>query len=307
MSGPRRRFIVHHIHCTQDGETRAYQPLLCSAAAAIAAELKTGSFARSCSAQATRTSPSLREVISVPAAAQRRAASTMGAKSSKSSSKSAAIVTDNYEYRGQVVDGQSNGFGSCVWKSGTRYDGYWHNNRRSGLGVLMMREEGCAGDRYAGEFAGNAPNGYGLYQHADGTRYEGLFEENNKHGFGISYTPTGRYEGQWKDGLPHGVGIFFYENGDSCEGYYSQGHRHGVNRYQFANGRVRCTFWERDVDTKMLCNEGTVSTEAREAAESARNAAEKAQQQAFAANEARTKLGAWKSKHSRVAEAHLYS
>ncbi len=76
-------------------------------------------------------------------------------------------------YRGQMLkNGEEmirQGYGVQIWPDGTKYEGYWNQNRAQGKGCFWHAE----GDIYRGEFHDDKAQGFGIYTHANGSRYEG--------------------------------------------------------------------------------------------------------------------------------------
>lgn len=85
------------------------------------------------------------------------------------------LVKDGAKYSGQVVDENvREGKGVLIWPDGSRYDGYWKDDRANGRGRLIHAD----GDVYEGEWLNDKAHGYGTYYHADGSRYQGDWKED---------------------------------------------------------------------------------------------------------------------------------
>lgn len=70
----------------------------------------------------------------------------------------------------RIVDKEiRDGRGIQVWQDGSRYEGYWKNNKANGFGRLIHAD----GDVYEGEWRDDKAHGKGIYTHVDGSRYEG--------------------------------------------------------------------------------------------------------------------------------------
>jgi hypothetical protein len=80
------------------------------------------------------------------------------------------------EYRGDLVNGRPQGFGSIQVESGLAYEGEWQHGLMQGVGTLRLPN----GDEYAGEFLAGRPHGSGRYAAADGTVFEGLFRDGQR-------------------------------------------------------------------------------------------------------------------------------
>lgn len=68
--------------------------------------------------------------------------------------------------------------GTYVQEDGSKYAGYWRNNKPSGYGVFTFSD----GDRYEGEFLNNVWEGYGVYTFSDGQRWEGRWSKDKLNG-----------------------------------------------------------------------------------------------------------------------------
>lgn len=66
------------------------------------------------------------------------------------------------------------GKGIQIWLDGSRYEGYWKNNKANGRGRLIHAD----GDVYEGEWKDDKAHGEGIYTHVDGSRYEGHWLED---------------------------------------------------------------------------------------------------------------------------------
>jgi len=92
---------------------------------------------------------------------------------------------------------QRYGRGIQIWKDGSRYEGYWKNDKANIKGKLIHAD----GDIYEGEWEDDKANGYGIYTHIDGATYEGNWKEDKQDGEGKESWPDGAsYEGQYKEG-----------------------------------------------------------------------------------------------------------
>ena len=106
------------------------------------------------------------------------------------------------------------GRGIQVWKDGSRYEGYWIEDKGNNKGKLVNPN----GSIYEGEWLDDKPHGYGVYTHIDGTKYEGYLKEDKQDGKGKeSWSDGSSYEGDYKQGKKSGKGIFKYADGSSYE------------------------------------------------------------------------------------------
>lgn len=101
-------------------------------------------------------------------------------------------------YIGSFVRGQLTGEGSYEHhESGDRYEGFFRNGKRHGLGVLVQ----ASGERYEGGFLDDEKNGYGIFRTSDGAAFRGFFRENLQHGDGVLATQgNGLWFQTWDEG-----------------------------------------------------------------------------------------------------------
>ena len=78
---------------------------------------------------------------------------------------------------------QRHGRGIQCWMDGSKYEGYWKNDRANVKGILNHAD----GDKYEGEWLDDKAHGFGVYIHADGARYEGNWKEDKQEGEGMYY------------------------------------------------------------------------------------------------------------------------
>jgi hypothetical protein len=111
------------------------------------------------------------------------------------------------KYNGEwdANNGLRHGKGTQIWPDGSRYDGYWRNDRANGPGRLIHAD----GDVYQGDWEDDKAHGWGQYMHLDGSTYEGYWQYDKQHGQGKEKWPDGaEYEGEYQDGKKHGYGRF---------------------------------------------------------------------------------------------------
>jgi hypothetical protein len=141
---------------------------------------------------------------------------------------------------GNCVSGQ----GTCLYPSGARYEGQFHDSKPNGKGVLTFSD----GRLYDGEWRNGYRHGLGILAFPNGDKYTGEFDANEASGRGImAYANGNRYEGQWNRGKPEGRGLFLYANGDRYEGQFRQGLCAGEGRMTYADGAVYSGQWENNV------------------------------------------------------------
>ena len=91
------------------------------------------------------------------------------------------ILLDNKElYYGEYNQEKhtKEGRGILVTKNGSKYCGYFKNNKKNIKGKLIHYE----GDIYEGEWLDDKANGKGKYTHIDGTTYDGEWKNDKQNG-----------------------------------------------------------------------------------------------------------------------------
>ena len=101
---------------------------------------------------------------------------------------------ENTKYYGEwdIAKNVRHGRGILAWSEGSKYIGYWVNDRANIRGKLIHND----GDIYDGEWIDDKPNGKGTYIHKDGTIYEGEWKNDKQEGKGKE---------KWVDGTSSGV------------------------------------------------------------------------------------------------------
>ena len=102
------------------------------------------------------------------------------------------------------------GRGIQIWSDGSRYEGYWQNDKANVKGKLVHSD----GDIYEGEWKNDKAHGYGVYTHTDGATYKGYWQDDKQNGKGVEEWPDGaKYEGNYENGFKNGFGKFSVKNG----------------------------------------------------------------------------------------------
>lgn len=154
----------------------------------------------------------------------------------------------------------TNGKGTYAYPDGSRYEGYFSNNKPDRSGTFYYPN----GDRYRGEFKNGYPHGSGTMQHAAGGQksgrwYEGEFlgsgnitavnsqgcvQGDCQNGFGrYIFNDGAKYTGPFRNGLPHGRGTVIYANGERYEGFFAKGSFDGQGTYFIPNGTRMTGNW----------------------------------------------------------------
>ena len=150
---------------------------------------------------------------------------------------------NNSVYYGEVsVDTQErSGRGILIWSDGTKYEGYWVNNKANIKGKITHSD----GDIYEGEWKNDKANGKGTYYHTDGSVYVGDWLEDKQNGKGIETWKNGTfYEGDFLYGKKSGKGIFNWSDGSKYEGEFLDNNIHGKGHYTWSDKKEYKGEWK---------------------------------------------------------------
>ena len=139
-------------------------------------------------------------------------------------------LENNSNYYGQwsIQTNQRDGFGIQVWSDGSKYIGYWINDKANGLGRLIHAD----GDVYEGEWKEDKANGRGEYFHIDGAIFIGEWVDDKQQGNGIETWPDGaKFEGNYVAGKKQGKGHFEWSDGSSYVGDFVENNIHGYGKF----------------------------------------------------------------------------
>jgi hypothetical protein len=147
------------------------------------------------------------------------------------------------------------GYGTFYYADGTKYVGYWANDKYNGQGVTTLSN----GDRYEGSFKNGLRNGNGTYYstglmisgalmgkliyNQSGIKcfnYSSYEEPFIKGDLNVNYTDYRqlfyKYVGEWVDGELHGQGSIAWTYGGRYEGSFINGTRTGYGVYHCVDG-----------------------------------------------------------------------
>ena len=169
------------------------------------------------------------------------------------------------QYYGELSENNERyGRGIQIWKDGSKYEGYWKNDKANVKGKLIHSD----GEIYEGEWIDDKANGYGKefwpdgtsyegnykdgkkcgkgkFKWADGGIYEGEFVDNNINGKGkYTWSDQRQYIGEWKDNKMNGNGKFTWPDGRSYEGEYLNDKKDGFGTFKWADGRIFKGYWK---------------------------------------------------------------
>ena len=100
------------------------------------------------------------------------------------------------------------GRGVLIESNGSRYDGYWKEDKKNGKGRLFSATDGKL---YEGDWLDNNYHGYGIETWPDGAKYEGQYEFGKKAGDGhFMWADDSEYVGEFRENNIHGKGITEY-------------------------------------------------------------------------------------------------
>ena len=123
------------------------------------------------------------------------------------------------EYLGEwnIKTGKRHGRGIQKWLDGSKYEGYFVNDKANIQGKLTHSNK----DIYEGEWVDDKAEGFGIYIHVDGTKYEGYWKNDKQHGRGMEIWPDKTsYEGNFCNGMKNGYGKFKWKDGSSYQGEF---------------------------------------------------------------------------------------
>jgi hypothetical protein len=154
------------------------------------------------------------------------------------------LYPDNSIYQGCFENKWvRNGFGSLLLNDGSKYIGFFVDDKMKGKGRLIYSD----GDYYEGLFDDDKPNGPGLlvkYQEG-ASRYCGEFKDGLKDGMGIEHLPDGSvYEGLFVNDYKNGKGKFTWPDETVFEGHFKQNDIEGLGRIIYPESKVYLGNWK---------------------------------------------------------------
>ena len=139
------------------------------------------------------------------------------------------------------IDNERYGRGIQIWMDGSKYEGYWKNDKANVRGKLIHAD----GDIYEGEWVDDKAEGYGVYSHLDGAKYEGYWKDDKQDGKGIESWPDGTsYDGDYKQGKKNGNGKFKWADGSVYEGQFFDNNINGKGTYIWSDKRQYSGDWK---------------------------------------------------------------
>lgn len=151
------------------------------------------------------------------------------------------IFPSGSKYIGEFKNGKINGKGILYFSDGSKYIGHWVNQYREGEGRMVFPN----GDEYLGMFKQNKFKGQGVMTFINGNHYEGEWAENKPNGEGTFQFANGDiYEGLFNNGQCEGNGVMNYSDGSQYVGEWAQNKRHGQGEMRYADGETVTGRWE---------------------------------------------------------------
>ncbi len=127
-------------------------------------------------------------------------------------------------YIGEALANRPHGFGTKLFTSGNKYEGYWNIGLRNGQGTYTFAN----GESWTGEWKNDSAwNGTGVLCFTEKNvsyRYEGSLKDGKQCGACKYYVNNMlRKSGMFVDGVLHGMGTSYLSNGRSCSGEFKNG------------------------------------------------------------------------------------
>ena len=159
-------------------------------------------------------------------------------------------------------------------EGGYIYYGDFINNKKVGYGTMIWKD----GSKYQGEFKDNQANGYGMIEYPDNRFYQGEVKNGRMDGFGeFFWKDEKRYIGNYKNDKRNGFGIFIIKSNENLNSTMSCKKKNNLNNYSayigfWKNGNkdgfgmnvnfmeIKYGLWENGVKRKHLDNNFALKT-----------------------------------------------
>ena len=126
-------------------------------------------------------------------------------------------VTNNVTTSACISGNCVDGYGTYVWKSGEKYEGYWARDKRNGQGTNNY----ATGSVYVGNWKDDLQHGYGTMKYQNGDKYIGYWDNHKRKGQGTYiFTNGDKYVGQWEENQYNGQGTLYYADGTTKSGLW---------------------------------------------------------------------------------------
>ncbi|KRX03134.1 hypothetical protein PPERSA_10215 [Pseudocohnilembus persalinus] len=142
-----------------------------------------------------------------------------------------------WTYEGEKNEkGQFHGKGVYTYKSGSRYEGEFQNNKKNGKGVMKW----VSNEFYEGEWKDNKRHGHGKFINMNGDVYEGNFQAEKMHGQGHYTHKCGdQYIGNYNEDKMEGEGTYIWVEGVKYEGNRHENKRAGIGHMIYNDGQYK--------------------------------------------------------------------
>lgn len=135
-----------------------------------------------------------------------------------------------------------NGYGTYIFKSGSKYVGDFKNGKLHGKGIFYFTN----GNKYIGNWANQYREGRGRLIFKNGDEYDGQFKHNKMTGEGtMKYANGDEYKGNFENDLPSGAGTYRHQNGDFYEGNFHNGKYADEGTMNYADGYKYVGNWKK--------------------------------------------------------------
>ena len=132
-------------------------------------------------------------------------------------------ITPNCVYEGYWHMNRRHGLGRVITIDGDNFEGFWRNDYKHGFGTLWK----YAGEGYVGDWDFDVPQGLGTEISALEI-YEGGFDRGQRHGKGQLVQTNLTYTGEFFRGSIHGYGVIQWNNGSTFAGIFIEGESKGL-------------------------------------------------------------------------------
>ena len=141
---------------------------------------------------------------------------------------------NNYTYMGiNSIDSTKEGFGIQKWEDGSKFVGYFKNDKSNGYGKFIDNQN----NYLLGNFKDDKLKGFGIYLNNNEIKYIGEWNNDLQDGIGIEYWKDGAiYTGEFYKGKKNGIGEYIWGDGSKYDGEWENNCLCGYGIYSFSNG-----------------------------------------------------------------------
>ena len=153
---------------------------------------------------------------------------------------------NKYSYIGEKIHNTiKEGFGIQIWEEGSKFIGYFKNDKSNGYGRFLDDYNNCL----AGNFIEDKLGGFGIYSCNNGTKYVGEWKNDLQHGIGIEYWKDGSiYKGAFSKGEKNGIGEYIWADGTKYQGEWKNNYMSGYGIFSFSNNtKIYYGEWENNM------------------------------------------------------------